>query len=168
MKASVLESPLGPLLAFTDERGRLCRLDLPRGRTAERMLTDAGDPARDDRAGVHVARAMERYFGGHRGPFDLDFTPEGTPFQVLVWRMLSKVPYGETWSYGQLARRARRTGASRAVGGAVGANPIAIVIPCHRIIGSDGTLTGFGGGLDAKRFLLGLEGALPETTGSLF
>lgn len=164
MKVTIIDSPIGPLLAFLDERGRLVRLDLPKGRDSKRLLKDAGNPTRDDRAGVHVARQLDLYFAKKLQQFDLDTAPAGTPFQLQVWRMLQRIPYGRTWSYGQLARRVRRPGAARAVGRANGTNPIAIVIPCHRVIGADGTLTGYGGGLEAKRFLLELEDTLPATT----
>lgn len=159
MKATVIESPIGPLLSLVDGRGRLRRLDLPKGRTAAGLLRDAGNPDRDDRASRHVARQLDQYFAGKLTEFDLETAPEGTPFQRSVWRMLERIPYGETWSYGELARRLKRPGAARAVGHANGTNPIAIVIPCHRVIGSNGTLTGYGGGLEAKRRLLELEGA---------
>jgi methylated-DNA-[protein]-cysteine S-methyltransferase len=101
---------------------------------------------------------LEAYFAGERREFDLPLAPEGTPFQREVWKMLQRIPYGETLSYGELARRlGRPAGASRAVGAANGRNPIPIVIPCHRVIGSNGSLTGFGGGLVVKRRLLALE-----------
>jgi methylated-DNA-[protein]-cysteine S-methyltransferase len=100
---------------------------------------------------------LEAYFEGERREFDLPLAPEGTPFQREVWEMLRKIPYGETVSYGELARRLERPGSSRAVGAANGRNPIPIVIPCHRVVGADGSLTGFGGGLEVKRRLLALE-----------
>ena len=104
---------------------------------------------------------LEAYFAGALRRFDLPLAPEGTPFQREVWSALTAIPYGETVSYGELARRLGRPAASRAVGAANGQNPIPIVIPCHRVIGADGSLTGFGGGLAIKRRLLDLEaGAL--------
>jgi len=109
-----------------------------------------------------AARQLEEYFAAERRSFDLPLAPAGTAFQQTVWRELTKIPYGGTISYGQLARTIGKPDAVRAVGAANGRNPFPIVIPCHRVIGSDGTLVGFGGGLDAKRFLLGLE------RGSLF
>jgi methylated-DNA-[protein]-cysteine S-methyltransferase len=99
------------------------------------------------------------YFRGVRRAFALPLAPEGTPFQLKVWRALCRIPYGETLSYGELARRLELVNGARAVGLANGANPLPIVVPCHRVIGSDGTLTGFGGGLHIKRSLLALEGA---------
>jgi methylated-DNA-[protein]-cysteine S-methyltransferase len=104
------------------------------------------------------AQLME-YFGGARRSFQLPLAPSGTPFQLAVWQALCAIPYGETVSYGELAQRLGYTGGARAVGAANGANPLPIVVPCHRVIGADGTLTGFGGGLHIKRSLLALEGA---------
>ena len=109
---------------------------------------------------------IEQYFAGERKVFDMPLTFGGTPFQKEVWEALRTIPFGETRSYGDVARATGRgAGASRAVGAANGANHIPIVIPCHRVIGGDGTLTGFGGGLDAKQWLLEFEGiAMPEST----
>lgn len=104
-----------------------------------------------------VCRQLDEYFAGTRTAFDLPLAPEGTPFQTRVWRALRAIPYGEKAGYGEIAARIGAPGAARAVGGANGRNPIAIVIPCHRVVGSNGSLTGFGGGLDRKRFLLELE-----------
>jgi methylated-DNA-[protein]-cysteine S-methyltransferase len=104
-----------------------------------------------------VIAQLEAYFAGELRRFDLPLAPEGTPFQREVWSALTAIPYGETVSYGELARRLGRPAASRAVGAANGQNPIPIVIPCHRVIGADGSLTGFGGGLAIKRRLLDLE-----------
>jgi methylated-DNA-[protein]-cysteine S-methyltransferase len=111
-----------------------------------------------------VAEAVDQlsaYFAGARREFDLWLAPAGTSFQRRVWAALAGIPYGETTSYGKLAAEIGRPGSARAVGAANGANPLAIVIPCHRVIGADGTLTGYAGGLAAKRHLLALEGALP-------
>jgi methylated-DNA-[protein]-cysteine S-methyltransferase len=102
-------------------------------------------------------RQLEAYFAGALRRFDLRLAPAGTPFQRTVWRALLDIPYGETISYGELARRIARPAAMRAVGAANGQNPLAIVIPCHRVIGSDGRLVGYGGGLPAKVALLELE-----------
>ncbi|HES58506.1 MAG TPA: methylated-DNA--[protein]-cysteine S-methyltransferase [Firmicutes bacterium] len=108
-----------------------------------------------------VARQLEEYFSGERRRFDLELAPQGTPFQQAVWREVSRIPYGETTTYGELAGRLGSPGAVRAVGAANGANPLWIVIPCHRVIGADGTLTGYAAGIAVKRRLLELEGALP-------
>jgi methylated-DNA-[protein]-cysteine S-methyltransferase len=104
---------------------------------------------------LHEAgRALGEYFKGHLKEFEFPLEPEGTEFQRQVWRELQKIPYGETRSYGELARRIGKPGAARAVGAAAGRNPLGIVIPCHRLIGSAGALTGFAGGLSVKRWLL--------------
>ena len=103
-------------------------------------------------------RQLSEYFAGTRRTFDLPLNPSGTPFQKEVWRALTEIPYGETRSYAEIARAIGRDKAFRAVGMANHNNPILIIIPCHRVIGADGSLTGYGGGLDKKRFLLRLEG----------
>ena len=116
---------------------------------------------------VEAQRQLVAYFAGELQRFDLPLAARGTPFQQRVWAELAKIPYGSTASYGDIARRlGLAAGASRAVGLANGSNPIAIVVPCHRVIGSNGTLTGYAGGLERKRFLLGLEA--PAVPGSLF
>ena len=104
-----------------------------------------------------VRAQLEEYFAGRRRDFDLPLAPVGTPFQRRVWQALREIPYGETVSYGALAARLGQPGAGRAVGLANGQNPISIVIPCHRVIGAGGALTGYGGGLERKRWLLALE-----------
>ena len=111
---------------------------------------------RDDVLDDAVAQ-LESYFAGERTDFDLPLHPQGTDFQLRVWAALREIPYGETISYGELARRVGNPSASRAVGLANGRNPISIVVPCHRVIGADGSLTGYGGGMDRKRTLLDLE-----------
>jgi methylated-DNA-[protein]-cysteine S-methyltransferase len=108
---------------------------------------------------ARVQAQLLEYFSGARRTFELPLAPQGTPFQLRVWRALCTIPYGETLSYGELARRLGLAAGARAVGLANGANPLPIVVPCHRVIGADGTLTGFGGGLHIKRSLLALEGA---------
>jgi len=106
---------------------------------------------------ARARRQLEEYFAGRRKNFDLPLRPAGTPFRLRVWRALLNIGYGETCSYGELAKAVGNGKASRAVGGANHANPIVIIIPCHRVIGANGTLTGYGGGLDKKTFLLELE-----------
>jgi len=162
------ESPW--LLATVDARGALVGLDFvppgggDRADLAERLEARhrgqaiAWEPARC----AAVARQLAEYFAGRRREFALTLDPPGTPFQRDVWGELARIPYGATVSYGELARRVGRPAASRAVGAANGANPIPIVLPCHRVIGANGSLTGYGGGLPIKRALLALEGALPE------
>lgn len=125
-------------------------------RHPEAMLDPAAPPLPAAR------RQLIEYIHGERQTFDLPLAPSGTEFQRQVWRALVDIPFGETRSYGELARQLGRPDASRAVGAANGDNPIAVVIPCHRVIGSDGSLTGYGGGLPMKKFLLELENALPE------
>ncbi len=116
------------------------------------LPTQAGaGPARD------AARQLQAYFRRELTRFDVPLAPAGTPFQQRVWRELQAVPYGETVSYSEIARRIGQPGAARAVGGANGANPIPIIIPCHRAVGANGSLTGFGGGVEKKRALLDLE-----------
>ncbi len=104
-----------------------------------------------------AARQLREYFAGRRARFDLALAPQGTAFQQSVWRAIAKVPAGRTASYGDLARRIGRPSAVRAVGAAVGRNPLSVVVPCHRIVGSDGSLTGYAGALGRKRALLALE-----------
>jgi methylated-DNA-[protein]-cysteine S-methyltransferase len=111
----------------------------------------------DDRAFPEVKRQLLAYFSGELTSFELSLSPQGTEFQRQVWQALRTIPYGQTRSYGDVAKQIGRPLASRAVGAANGRNPLPIVIPCHRVIGSTGTLTGFGGGLEAKATLLRLE-----------
>ena len=105
-----------------------------------------------------TVRQLTEYFDGTRREFDLPLRLQGTAFQQRVWRQLTEIPYGQTWSYGQLAKRIDKPSASRAVGLANGRNPISILVPCHRVIGADGSLTGYGGGIERKRWLLVHEG----------
>ena len=148
-----MESPVGRLLLASDDGG-LRVISFPEGKGARRPEPGwQRDPARL----LAVRRQLEDYFVGARTRFDLALAPDGTPFQRAVWRALEMIPYGATVSYGELAKSIDRPKASRAVGAANGSNPIAIVIPCHRVIGSDGRLTGFGGGLDTKAMLLAHE-----------
>ena len=116
--------------------------------------------APDDPLLAETARQLDAYFAGTRTVFDLPLAPVGTDFQRTVWAALATIPYGETRSYADIARQIGRPSACRAVGAANGRNPISIVVPCHRVVGTSGTLTGFAGGLPAKRRLLQIEGAL--------
>jgi methylated-DNA-[protein]-cysteine S-methyltransferase len=148
-----MESPLGRLLLAADEGG-LIELAFAHGRTppvVDPSWTDGGAALREP------VRQLKAFFKGELRDFDLALKPKGTPFQQRVWTLLREIPFGETISYGELARRAGNPAASRAVGLANGSNPIAIVIPCHRVIGSNGKLTGYGGGLDNKRWLIDFE-----------
>ncbi len=149
---AIYEGPEGPLLIAVDEEGRVVRLHFVDG-----PLPLGAGWHEDQEALKDVARQLDEYFAGGRTGFDLELAPAGTPFQLGVWQQLRRIPYGETISYGELAKRVDRPGAARAVGAANGQNPIAIIVPCHRVIGADGSLTGFGGGLPWKRWLLNRE-----------
>jgi methylated-DNA-[protein]-cysteine S-methyltransferase len=107
-------------------------------------------------------RELAEYFGGERVSFEIALAPEGTPFQRSVWKGISTVGFGKTITYSELARRAGLPGSARAAGAATGRNPISIIVPCHRIVGSNGSLTGYAGGLDRKRALLALESGIPD------
>lgn len=156
MHYRVIDSPIGPL-TLVGEDDRLLEVVLPRGNKA---LPPPAGAVRDKGELDEAARQLDEYFAGRRRTFELRLDlPSGTEFQRTVWLALADIPYGETISYAELARRVGRPGAFRAVGAANGRNPLSIILPCHRVIGADGTLVGFGGGLPAKRFLLGLEGA---------
>ena len=157
---TLADSPVGALLLARNAEG-LCALQFTRGR---HPAESRAEWARDDEAFADVAAELAEYFEGRRDTFTLPLAPRGTPFQQRVWGELCRIPYGETISYGELARRIGQPQAVRAVGLANGANPLAIVIPCHRVIGANGTLTGYGGGLPNKRFLLDLERAARGTT----
>lgn len=147
-----MDSPVGQLtLAGVD--GRLGHLRME-DQTYE---PDRRDWIRDDSAFCDAVAQLEEYFDGRRQEFDLDLQLVGTIFQRRVWEALLTIPYGETATYGQIARQLEAPGASRAVGLANGHNPIGIIIPCHRVIGANGSLTGYGGGLHRKKQLLGLE-----------
>lgn len=155
-----IDSPVGPLFLAASDAG-LHVIEFHRSRHPARRQHDW-------RQGAHrwldeTAGQLAEYFAGHRHRFDLPLAPQGTPFQRDVWQALAGIEYGRTESYAGLARRIGRPGASRAVGAANGRNPLPIVLPCHRVIGTNGSLTGFGGGLPVKRFLLELEGALPRS-----
>ncbi|PYR73121.1 MAG: cysteine methyltransferase [Acidobacteria bacterium] len=150
----VLDSPVGGLLLARDEAGlRMIHFVGP-AKAGPHVQTDW---RRDDDAFADVVSQLEEYFEGKRRVFDLPLAPDGTPFQQRVWRALLDIPYGGTISYGTLAAQIGQPAASRAVGLANGSNPLPIVIPCHRVIGSNGRLTGYGGGLPIKHRLLALE-----------
>ena len=154
-----IDSPIGRLLLLGDGESliQVCFQSGPRPlQPADGWVSDPA-PFR-----AAVAQLGE-YFAGERRGFDLPLAPRGTQFQRRVWRALTEIPYGKTISYGELARRIDKPSASRAVGLANGANPLPIIVPCHRVIGADGSLTGFGGGLPIKRKLLALEGAERST-----
>ena len=147
---TTIDSPVGPLAVTVADDGAVTRIDFGAGARSVDPRFDA------------VKTQLAEYFAGERTTFDLPLRPgRGTAFERSVWAELLRIPYGETASYGEIAARVGRPGKARAVGRANGRNPIAIVCPCHRVIGSDGSLVGYGGGLDKKRTLLDLEaGAL--------
>lgn len=153
-----IDSPVGPLLVAGNDDGlQLIEFHAPRHPMPRDASWHEGDHAVLQRAQLQ----LDEYFAGKRCRFDLPLAPRGTPFQREVWWELAKIPFGGTISYAELATRVGRPTATRAVGAANGRNPLPVVLPCHRVIGADGSLTGFGGGLPTKRFLLQLEGALP-------
>jgi methylated-DNA-[protein]-cysteine S-methyltransferase len=150
-----LDSPIGRLLLTSDGMSLTGLYMEPshEGQATDGWINDASIKPL-----AETVRQLKEYFAGTRREFDLPLRLEGSPFQKRVWRELGEIPYGATWSYGQLAKRIGNPNASRAVGLANGRNPISILVPCHRVIGADGTLTGYGGGLERKRWLLAHEG----------
>src|SRR5215470_14476573 len=162
-----IETPLATFAAWVDERGRLMRFNL----SAKGAAKVDADAIHDERAIARVRKQVEEYCTGKRTEFDLELAPTGTEFQRAVWSALLEIPYGETRSYGEVARTIGQPKAARGVGSANHANPIALIVPCHRVIGADGSLTGYGGGLPLKRALLEHEAThRPDTarSGSLF
>lgn len=157
--ANVVDSPVGPLFLAATDAGLTHLLFATGVDRKPAAVAGSGEAARIVR---ETERQLSDYFAGRRREFDVPLAPAGTEFQLATWRELQNVSFGETISYGELARRLGRPRAVRAVGTANGANPISIIVPCHRVIGADGTLTGYGGGLDKKRRLLSLEGVLLE------
>lgn len=149
----IIDSPIGPLL-LAGRDGVLTNLAMDGQSHPPR---DAGMWGRDDDAFKDVVDQLDAYFAGELTTFDVVLDPDGTEFQKRVWAELRAIPYGETRSYGELAAEIGQPKASRAVGLANGRNPIAIIVPCHRVIGASGALTGFGGGLHRKQALLDLE-----------
>ena len=147
------DCPVGPLLIAGDD-DHISGLWFMGG---ERALTPRPNWRRDRKPFQKVIEQLQDYFTGGLQQFELSLAPEGTPFQLQVWRELERIPYGETISYKQLAQRIGNPNACRAVGLANGANPISIIVPCHRVIGANGKLTGYGGGLTIKEKLLSLE-----------
>ncbi len=151
-----LSSPVGELLLLS-HGAALTAVVLPSSRGA---TEPAADWRRDDALLRPARDQLRAYFAGDLRTFDLELAPEGTPFQQRVWQELRRIPYGNTASYADVARRIGQPTATRAVGAANGRNPLAIIVPCHRVIGADGTLTGYGGGLECKRWLLEHETAV--------
>ncbi|TDB93121.1 methylated-DNA--[protein]-cysteine S-methyltransferase [Actinomadura sp. 7K534] len=163
----VVDSPVGPLTLMAQE-GALCALymEVQRHRPPAETFGVPGDP--HDEPFATVAEQLSAYFAGELTKFDLPLTLNGTPFQKRVWSLLQEIPYGETATYGELAAELGKPSASRAVGLANGRNPIGVIVPCHRVIGSSGGLTGYGGGLDRKRYLLDFERKTSTTQHALF
>jgi methylated-DNA-[protein]-cysteine S-methyltransferase len=168
-----IDSPIGPLTIVLDDAGRLAELRFHRGDdeppvsrppTTDNRQRSGGDDAppvsrQPPTANCQpVITQLREYFEGKRRTFDLELAMRGTEFQLAVWSELQRIPYGDTISYSELARRIGKPSAIRAVGAANGANPIPVIVPCHRVIGSNGTLTGYGGGIERKQWLLALEG----------
>jgi methylated-DNA-[protein]-cysteine S-methyltransferase len=153
----LVESPVGPLMTVVDGEGRLVRVWFGNDWAGLGMPA----PERDAARCAEVARQLREYFGRQRREFDLRVAPAGSPFQQQVWRQVAAIPYGE------IAARGGGAAVARAVGRANGANPIPIVIPCHRVVGADGSLVGYGGGLAVKSALLRLEGARLAPLGQL-
>ena len=149
-------SPLGELTLESDGQA-LVGIQLP---GSARAVDGATEQRADAAPFAAVVTQLDGYFSGSQTAFDLPLAPSGTAFQLLVWDLLKAIPHGATISYGELARRTGNPAAARAVGAANGRNPLPIVIPCHRVIGADGRLVGYGGGLTIKRALLQLEGAV--------
>jgi methylated-DNA-[protein]-cysteine S-methyltransferase len=147
------DSAIGELLLVGDER-QLHGLYMQEGRTAV-AIREGWEP--DDGPFAQAREQLDEYFAGRRTTFDVPLTMSGSPFQRRVWRALQEIPYGETISYGELAHRVGEPATPRNVGAANGRNPISVIVPCHRVIGADGSLVGYGGGLERKRILLDLE-----------
>lgn len=151
---TTVDSPIGPLLLTASDKGLT-------GVYMEVHRHGPGDVQpgwqRDDAAFAEVRRQLDEYFAGERTEFELPLDPAGTPFQLIVWEALRTIPYGDVRSYGEIAAQIGRPGAARAVGLANGRNPLSVVVPCHRVIGASGALTGYGGGLERKQHLLQLE-----------
>lgn len=157
---AIKQTAFGWVGAVGTERG-LARLVLPKpepGPVLEEIAREHGAIPEDPERYAGIFAELERYFAGEPTPFDVPLDPAGTPFQQAVWAALRRIPYGETRSYLQVAREVGRPRGPRAVGQAVGSNPLGIVVPCHRVVTTDKRLGGFGGGLDLKRKLLRLEG----------
>jgi len=157
-----LETPVGTVYVGGSGEGvhriEFARSEEEAARFLERLERDSGSaPVEDAEASRAAVEELRAYFAGERSEFDLPLAPKGTPFQQAVWQALLEIPYGTRATYGAIARRIGRPSGPRAVGMATGRNPISIIVPCHRVVGANGTLTGYGGGLDRKEWLLALE-----------
>lgn len=156
---TTFDSPVGPLMLATTDAG-LHALEF--GESRHPVRRDARWQQGDHPLLQRARAQLDAYFAGTLRDFDVPLAPQGTAFQCEVWEALTTIPYGRTLGYGELAARIGKPSAVRAVGAANGRNPLSIFVPCHRVIGADGTLTGYGGGLPTKEFLLSLEGAWPR------
>jgi methylated-DNA-[protein]-cysteine S-methyltransferase len=165
----VTPSPLGELTLVAEDGALVgCLMALPDRDPADGGLGEAAEPGSADPVLGATATQLGEYFAGERTEFDLPLAPRGDAFQLKVWALLREIPYGQTRSYGQLARVLGDVNLSQAVGWANGRNPISIIVPCHRVIGADGSLVGYAGGLDRKRFLLSLEEPSADEAHRLF
>lgn len=153
MKYKLIASPVGPLKIIVDDHALRAIL----WENDQSKWTNLHE-AKQDPLILEVEKQLKQYFEKKRTSFTLPLHAQGTPFQEKVWQLLCKIPFGSTWSYKDIAEKIDNPKAVRAVGGAIGKNPISIVIPCHRVIGASGSLTGFAGGLERKKMLLDLEG----------
>lgn len=160
-----IETPFGRMSLAVDDAGTLIGVSLPNRAHA---IGEVQFPRQAEIGAREATAQLQEYFAGKRRDFDLRIEPVGSSFERDVWERLRSIPYGVTVSYGAIANELGLVNGARAVGRANGANPIPIVIPCHRVIGGDGSLTGFGGGLPLKRALLELEGAIPPPDPQLF
>lgn len=166
--ASVFDSPVDEVFVAVDEDGAVVALLFLNGRSREETAADLATAVEwDDSRCQRVRAEVEEYFRGDRRRFEFRMAPKGTEFQHEVWGELQKIPYGKTVSYGYVAEKLGRPGAARAVGRANATNPICLAVPCHRVIGSDGSLTGYGGGLGTKDRLLAFERGESSPQGSL-
>ncbi|MCM3000615.1 methylated-DNA--[protein]-cysteine S-methyltransferase [Paenibacillus cellulositrophicus] len=168
---SEMISPIGPLTLCATEKG-LCLIEFGPFNVKEAVLQKwsrtwcgGGDFVQDDERLAEAKRQLGEYFAGERKTFDVKLDMRGTPFQLQVWSSLADIPYGEIRSYADIANAIGRPKAVRAVGGANNKNPVPLIVPCHRVIGADGSLVGYGGGMEIKRHLLTLENSLPERKG---
>ncbi|MFG2227231.1 methylated-DNA--[protein]-cysteine S-methyltransferase [Streptomyces sp. NPDC048644] len=161
---AVIGSPLGDLTAVADD-GALVGLYF----ATHRRRPEAEEfGERDDESFALIRHQLGEYFAGERKTFDLPQEPAGDAFDQRVWKLLTQIPYGRTRSYGDLARELGDVSLAQAVGAANGRNPLCVIVPCHRVVGADGSLTGYAGGLDRKRFLLDLEAPSAAAAGRLF
>jgi len=161
---SLIDTPFQTMAAWVDDQGRLLRFNL----RADGAATVDPEAENNSRKLGEVQRQVTEYSEGKRKDFELELLPEGPEFDQTVWKALLTIPFGTTTSYGAIARTIGHPSAARAVGAANGANPIALIVPCHRVIGSDGSLTGYGGGLPLKRKLLEHEARVAGTRFDLF